>query len=870
MIMDKHQINNERHIKRLDARFRWHPLAVCLLLSIKTVGASDYFDPAFLSVLGESETVDLSAFSQSGSVAPGEYTVTVFVNQRSAGQHTLEFKKNSDGKIVPLLTPTFLGTLGVNINNLPEFKNRPYDKELDDLPAVIPHAKTTFELTRLRLDISIPQVAMTQRYGSDYHPELWDNGVPVITANYNLSMGHLSNNGRSGSSNNTNLFASTRVGANAGPWRLRSTITHSYYENSVGSSQNKTQFSNSTLSRDVIPWRSTLALGETYTESDIFDGVPFKGVKLTSNEQMLPSQLRGFAPAITGIANSNARVTVRQNGNIIYETYVAQGPFSINDIQQAGMSGNYDVTITEADGTERQFIVPYSSLPLMLRPGGWKYELSGGQYNGNLTHGSREAHFLLTSLIYGLPHNITLFGGSLLSTDYQAFSMGTGVSLGDVGAVSADITHSKAHFSSGENKTGESVRLRYSKSMTSTGTSVDLTALRYSTRDYFSFNEYNSQGYQLENGVSPWLLQRRRSSFQTQLRQQISSWGSLYFRLTRDDYWNSDRTLTGLSAGYSTTLRGISYGINYNIDRIKDKNNDWPENRQIAANISIPFSIFNPSTNWQAMYATASTTHDNTGRTQNNLGLSGSLAGGDMSYSLAQSFGNQSGVNNTNANLSWQGSKGTISGGYSYSNNHNALNMNAAGGVLIHSDGILFSRTMGDAMALVSAPNAPNVSVNNRAGITNAHGYALAPYLSAYNKNSIGLDPSTLPDDVDVAQSNVNVYPTKGAVVKADFKTRVGYQVLITLKLHQEIVPFGAIASLQTQQPEEETSSIVGDGGQVYLTGLPTSGVLEVKWGPQAHQQCLASFDFSQLNVTPEMAIRQETVNCQLLNDRSK
>lgn len=48
---------------------------------------------------------------------------------------------------------------------------------------------------------------------------------------------------------------------------------------------------------------------------------------------------------------------------------MAPGAFYINDIQQAGLSGDYDVTITEADGSERQFVVPYSSLPVMLRPG---------------------------------------------------------------------------------------------------------------------------------------------------------------------------------------------------------------------------------------------------------------------------------------------------------------------------------------------------------------------------------------------------------------------------------------------------------------------------------------------------------------------
>jgi outer membrane usher protein len=40
-------------------------------------------------------------------------------------------------------------------------------------------------------------------------------------------------------------------------------------------------------------------------------------------------------------------------------------------------------------------------------------------------------------------------------------------------------------------------------------------------------------------------------------------------------------------------------------------------------------------------------------------------------------------------------------------------------------------------------------------------------------------------------------------------------------------VPFGAVATLVG----ENKSFIVGDGGQVYLTGMNNSGTLQLKWG---------------------------------------
>lgn len=855
--------------------FRYHPIACLLLFSVTPIHAEDYFDPSFLGMVGENTNVDLSAFSQVGGIAEGEYTVSVFVNQQDVGQFTLNFIRNIQDEIAPELTPEQLDTFGVNVPHIPVLKDLPKNELISDLGGLIPQATTRLDLSRLRLDISIPQVAMQSMVKRNADPSLWDDGIPALMANYNISAGHtMSSYDHGEKKQNTNVFASARLGANAGAWRLRSHFTHSRFEYSGGYNQSattntQTYFSNTTLSRDIRRLRSTLLIGESSTGSDVFDAVSFKGVQLTSNEQMLPSQLRGYAPAISGVANSNARVTIRQNGNIVYETYVAPGPFYINDIQQAGLSGDYDVTVTDADGSKRQFVVPYSSLPVMLRPGGWKYEVASGRYNGNLTTSSRRSDFILSTVVYGLHNDVTLYGGALLAKDYQSLSAGTGVSLGDFGAVSTDVTHSSAKFtysnqiaSSSERKTGQSYRIRYSKSLMATGTSVDLTALRYSTEHFYNLSEFNSQGYRLEDGLSPWTLQRRRSSFQTQLSQQMQYYGSLYFRANRDDYWGSSRTLTGLSMGYSNSFKGVSYGVNYNIDRVKDSSNNWPENRQLSFNLSVPFSLFTQGRDLQSIYATYSMTHDQNGRTQNNSGLSGSIMDSKLSYSASQSWGNKGQIANTNLNAGYQGDKGSISAGYSYSNNAQSINMNASGGALLHSEGVTLSRSMGDSVALISAPGAEGVSVNGGTAVTDWRGYAVAPYLSDYNKNSIGLDPSTLPENVDLPQSNTNVYPTKGAVVKANFHTRVGYQVLMTLKQGAKYVPFGAIATLITDNSTENINSIVGDGGQVYLTGLPETGKLLVKWGEAAAQQCQVNFDLRHVEVSADMPIRQVSYRC--------
>ncbi len=852
---------------RMHRVFCYSVITLVLYLHLQALWAADYFDPTFLGGAGNLNGVDLSAFSHTGGGKEGQYQVTVYINQRAVGDATLTFKLNADGKLMPQFTPKQLEVWGVNVPQIPDLNKLPRTERIDDLAHYIAGAKVRPDLENLCVDFSVPQVAMQSDYSNWVDASQWEDGVSALLTNYTLSGGQTQSTSGNMSTTAENIFSSLYLRGNAGPWRLHSTLTYTYLNYQGRGRQNnqrhsETNFSNTYLSRDIRRWAGTLEAGETTTGSDILDSFPFKGFKLSDNEQMLPNQLRGFAPSIAGIANSNARITVRQNGSIVYETYVAPGPFDIKDIQQSGLSGDFDVTITEADGAERKFVVPYSSLPVMLRTGGWRYEMSAGRYSGNTTDKSRQSDFVLLTGVYGLSNNITTYGGTLLSKNFYAVSSGAGISLARAGALSTDVTHSSSDFQDGERQMGQSYRVRYSKSLTSTGTSVDLTALRYSTAHYYNFSEFNNEGYHLRDGTNPWSSQRRRSSFQTQLSQSLAEWGALNGRLSRDDYWGSSPTVTGLSLGYSNTWKGIGFSTYYNIDRIKDSEGNWPENRQISFSVSVPFSLFGYSPALQSIYATASITHDNEGRTQNQVGLSGNVPDSGFNYSLSQGWGNQGQESNSNANIGYRGTKGNVNVGYSYSSHNRTLNLSANGGAVLHRGGITFADTLGDSIAIVHATDAPGVSVMNGGTKTDWRGYAIAPYLTPYSKNSIGLDPSTLPDDVELVQSNINVYPTQGAVVEATFATRVGYQVLMTLKFQDSVVPFGANVSLMNAPDGKETESIVGDGGQVYLSGLPENGTLAVTWGNAKKQRCEVPFDLSKLAVSSGIGLRQITLRC--------
>lgn len=78
---------------------------------------------------------------------------------------------------------------------------------------------------------------------------------------------------------------------------------------------------------------------------------------------MLPDSMKGFAPTIRGIAKSHAQVTIRQNGYVIYQSYVPPGAFAINDLFPTSSSGDLMVEVKEADGSINSYPCPIPQCP---------------------------------------------------------------------------------------------------------------------------------------------------------------------------------------------------------------------------------------------------------------------------------------------------------------------------------------------------------------------------------------------------------------------------------------------------------------------------------------------------------------------------
>lgn len=170
---------------------------------------------------------------------------------------------------------------------------------------------------------------------------------------------------------------------------------------------------------------------------------------------------------------------------------------------------------------------------------------------------------------------------------------------------------------------------------------------------------------------------------------------------------------------------------------------------------------------------------------------------------------------------------------YSYGSDYKKIAYGVSGSTLLHGDGITLGQPVYDTAVLVAAPGAPDISLKNERGVrTDRKGYAIKPYASSYRENRVSLDLSQLDDKTEIDNTVFRVTPTKGAIVKAGFNVHKGEKLLVTAIYKGRPVPFGSVAAY------ENITGIVGDEGQVFMTGMPGSGKITFRWGDKDNQHC--------------------------------
>mgnify|MGYP002726146231 FL=1 len=727
-----------------------------------------------------------------GNYAPGRYLVDLSLNGKESGKQILDVTPEDSKELC--LSEAWLTKAGVYVSA--DYFREGYDATRQCYVLTkAPSVKVDFDVSTQSLALSIPQKGLVKM------PENvdWDYGTSAFRVNYNAN----ANTGR----NNTSAFGSADLKANIGRWVVSSSAMASTGDNG-GNSATINMF---TASRAIRLLNADLLVGKTSTGDSMLGSTGTYGVSLSRNNSMKPGNL-GYTPVFSGIANGPSRVTLTQNGRLLYSEMVPAGPFSITNVPLY-TSGDVTMKVTGEDGREQTQVFPLAVMNGQLSPGEYEFNLAAGLPDDD---SDMDGAVFAASYGYGL-ENLTLRTGLVFNQDWKGASAGMVVGLGWLGAVSVDGAYASAKYRDGSHS-GNKVQLAWSKQLEPTNTSLRLSWSRRSEEyeDMSSFNPSEvysqvNQGRRTKDEWSVGISQPVGDLFSLSL----SGWQRSYYpasvisahRQQKDS--GKERGITGT---LSTQIKGATLNLGWSGSRNSDGENNW----SASASVSVPFMLLDRR---YSSSTSVSTSKD--GGTGFSTGLSGSL-NDRFSYGFGGGRDGDGGASSY-LNASYSGDRAYLSGALNQSSSGGTSgSVSASGSVLAvpAAKDIMFSRTTGDTVAVVNVKDTPGVKVTSGDGQTNSDGNLVVP-LNSYGWNTVTIDAGTLPLSTELTNTSQKVVPTDKAVVWMPFDALKVKRYLLQVKQRNgEFVPGGTWARDSKNTP----LGFVANNGVLMINAVDAPG----------------------------------------------
>ncbi|SUC35201.1 Outer membrane usher protein fimD precursor [Providencia rustigianii] len=264
-------------------------------------------------LLGNAKDISIDNLSED-QVTPGNWFVDLYLNNEFIYNREVKFYKNDKGKVVPCLTKDDVASFNIKPEYLSLITS---GGECENLYTLSKDVDISLKQDILRLDILIPQI-MVEHYARGSVPiNALNEGIPAFFMNYYLN-GYSS---RSHGENTHSAYGNISAGLNLGLFRFRHQSNLQYNQDNKFEHESIRTY----VQRAIPQIESELTLGQSFTNGNLFDSFSYTGAELATDNRMRPQSMQGFAPTVRGVANSNARVRVIQNGFVIYETNVSPG-----------------------------------------------------------------------------------------------------------------------------------------------------------------------------------------------------------------------------------------------------------------------------------------------------------------------------------------------------------------------------------------------------------------------------------------------------------------------------------------------------------------------------------------------------------------
>lgn len=813
--------------------------ALCCVAAWTSAAEEFQFNTDVLD-LKDRENLDLGVFASANFIMPGQYSLKVHVNRQTLAEFAVAYlPEHGDRKSsVACISPELVKELGLKAQAIKALTwwNAGACLDLSSVPGMLVRG----DLSTSGLYLSIPQEQLEYTAANWDPPSRWDEGIPGLLFDYNFNAQTTEHKGNKGRSDN--LSGNGVAGINLGAWRLRGDWQTQMQRSKDQPSRQQFAWSRFYALRAVPSLRSNLILGEDYLDSTLFGSFRYTGGNLSSNDNMLPPNLRGYAPEVSGVARSNARVVVRQQGRVLYDTQVPPGPFRIQDLNDA-VTGQLDVRVEEQDGSVQEFQMDTASIPYLTRPGTVRYKLAAGKPS-DWEHQLEGPAFATGEFSWGVNNGWSLYGGGLGAEEYSSLAVGVGRDLMVFGALSFDVAQSRATLPGQDTLSGKSYRASYSKRFDEYDSQVTFAGYRFSEEDYLSMNEF------IENRRGSQPLNQSKELYTATLSKQFRDSGlSIFFNYNHQTYWNSqasDRYSLSLSRYFDV---GGLKNLSLSLTAYQNKSNGTSDDGAYLS-VSIPWGD-----SGSVSYSASANRGDNT----HSLSYYDRL---DERNHYMLSAGKSSSGEAASGFLSHDGDQAQVVASASYqTGEYTSAGLSLQGGATFTGEGAALHRSsvMGGTRLLVDTQGVAGVPVRGNGGVTrtNRFGKAVITDVNSYYRNQANIELDGLAEDVEAIQSTTQATLTEGAIGFRRFDVIAGHKAMVIIRLaNRGAPPFGASA----QNSRGQETGIVGEEGSTYLSGMKPGETMSLHWGGSTR----CRFTLPDQVVSPE---RQLELLCQPVSE---
>ncbi|TAL54755.1 fimbria/pilus outer membrane usher protein [Pandoraea sp.] len=599
---------------------------------------------------------------------------------------------------------------------------------------------------------------------------------------------------------NRYAVAATDVGFNSGDWLVRSRQTFTQLNG-----KSSWNYLHTYVQRTFVDARSIMQAGEITLGSSLFAGIPLHGVQLMPERALTEAASASAGAVVRGIAQTQARVEVHQNGSLVYSTLVPPGPFVLDRLPLLSGTGDLQVTVIEATGERRQFTVPAASFMNHGIGAPQGFSVAVGKVRRPGGKSVRRGRDMPTPWVlsanrgWALSRNINAATGLLVTNHYQALGLSLDARLmaNATAAMRVLLTRDNEQRATGTQITG-GLNARLSENL-----SASLSAT------------LQTSGYRgpLEQP------QRVRAQYTASLAWNAARAGGMMLSYSRATSSNAGQT-SRFFGSWSNTFGPANVSFNA-------EHETGARRPRSAVYINLSLSLGK-----RYVSGFASQTGDTT------------RYGARFSENVSETLNYNASVTSTSdarraaltANLNYLPRYTQLGVGYGYfgAGSH-AFSASVRGSAVAHRGGVTFSPyPVQDTFGIVSVGEIAGAKIHTPSGPawTDAWGRAVVPALPAYSEAQLQLATTGLPRNIDVKNGSYTLKAGHGSVNFVDFEVSQVRRLLLNVTLPDGRMPAKG-ASVVDSRGNFVTA--VNGKGKIFLNQGKPKSALRVKLDEQRH-----------------------------------